>query len=51
MRIGMMLRSLDEYGGIGVYTRNLIQELLNIDPKNQYILFYRTPANLGRFAR
>jgi glycosyltransferase involved in cell wall biosynthesis len=50
MRIGMMLRSWDEKGGIGVYTRNLVQELLRIDHKNQYVLFYRDAANLGRFA-
>lgn len=49
MRIGMMLRSLDEKGGIGVYTRNLVQELLRIDDKNHYILFYRNAANVGRF--
>jgi len=51
MRIGLMLRSLDEKGGIGIYTRNLIEELLNIDHKNQYILFYRHAANIGRFTR
>jgi glycosyltransferase involved in cell wall biosynthesis len=49
MRIGMMLRALDEKGGIGVYTNNLIPELLRIDKKNHYVLFYRDPANLGRF--
>ena len=51
MRIGMMLRSLDEKGGIGVYTHNLIQELLCIDRRNQYILLYRHGSNLGRFAQ
>ncbi len=51
MRIGIMLRSIDEKGGIGVYTRNITQELLNLDRENQYILFYRTPANLGAFAQ
>ena len=49
MRIGMMLRAWDEHGGVGVYTRNLIRELLKIDRKNHYVLFYRNPANLGRF--
>lgn len=51
MRIGMMLRALDEKGGVGVYTNNLIQELLCIDNRNHYVLFYRNPANLGRFAQ
>jgi glycosyltransferase involved in cell wall biosynthesis len=51
MRIGMMLRSLDEHGGIGVYTRYLTEELLEIDRENQYVLFYRNPAHIGRFAQ
>ena len=50
MRIGMMLRSLDEKGGIGVYTRYLTEELLNADRRNEYVLYYRNPANQGRFA-
>jgi glycosyltransferase involved in cell wall biosynthesis len=50
MRIGIMLRSLDEKGGIGVYTRNITKELLELDRSNEYVLFYRTPAQLGRFA-
>ncbi len=49
MRIGLMLRSLDEKGGIGVYTENLVNELLRIDRQNRYVLFYRTASNLGRF--
>jgi glycosyltransferase involved in cell wall biosynthesis len=44
-----MLRSLDEKGGIGIYTRNLVEELLTIDHKNQYVLFYRNAVNMGRF--
>jgi glycosyltransferase involved in cell wall biosynthesis len=50
MRIAVMLRSLDEKGGIGVYTRNLIDTLLSIDHENEYLLLYRDPANMGRFA-
>jgi glycosyltransferase involved in cell wall biosynthesis len=51
MRIGIMLRSLDEHGGIGVYTRYLTEELLDLDRENQYVLLYRNPAHIGRFAR
>ena len=51
MRIGIMLRSLDEHGGIGVYTRYLTEELLEIDRENQYVLLYRNAAHIGRFAR
>ena len=51
MRIGVMLRAFDEQGGVGVYARNIIPELLKIDPDNRYILFYANPENVGRFSR
>jgi glycosyltransferase involved in cell wall biosynthesis len=50
MRIGMMLRTMDEKGGIGMYSRYLVEELLVIDHKNQYVLFYRSPEHLGKFS-
>lgn len=49
MRIGLMLRSIDEKGGIGVYTHNIVDELLRLDRENRYILFYRTPTHMGEF--
>lgn len=50
MRIGIMLRSFDEKGGVGIYTRNIVKELLEIDYTNQYVLFYANPSNTGIFA-
>jgi glycosyltransferase involved in cell wall biosynthesis len=50
VRIAMMLRSFDEKGGVGVYTRNLVRELLDIDNRNHYVLFYRNAKNMGHFA-
>ncbi len=50
MRIAVMLRTLDEKGGIGVYSRNLIETLLELDAVNEYLLLYRDPAQLGRYA-
>ncbi len=50
MRIGLMLRAYDENGGIGVYTRNLVAELLRIDRRNHYVLFYRRRDHLGEFS-
>jgi glycosyltransferase involved in cell wall biosynthesis len=50
MRIGVMLRSLDEKGGIGVYTHHLLEELLERDGRNHYVLLYRSAENLGRYA-
>jgi glycosyltransferase involved in cell wall biosynthesis len=45
-----MLRSIDEKGGVGLYTRNIVKELLQLDTKNEYVLFYINPANLGLFS-
>ena len=50
MRIALMLRTLDEQGGIGVYSRNLIETLLELDAANEYLLLYRSAAQLGRYA-
>jgi glycosyltransferase involved in cell wall biosynthesis len=50
MRIGIMLRALDEQGGVGVYTRYITESLLRLDDHNEYVLLYRREANLGRFA-
>jgi len=44
-----MLRSIDEKGGVEVYTRNIVKELLQLDQKNEYVLFYANPANIGLF--
>lgn len=45
-----MLRALDERGGIGVYTRGILRELLALDDANDWILYYRDPSNIGRYA-
>src|SRR5215510_7584752 len=50
MRIGIMLRSIDEKGGVGVYARNIVKELLQLDQKNEYVLFYANHSNMGLFA-
>ncbi len=50
LRIGIMLRSIDERGGIGVYTRYITETLLELDRHNHYVLLYRDRGNIGRFA-
>lgn len=50
MRIGIMLRSLDEQGGVGVYTRYITENLLRLDQANEYVLLYRSEGNLGRYS-
>jgi glycosyltransferase involved in cell wall biosynthesis len=41
MRIGITLQSLDQtWGGIGIYTEEIVRHLLKIDKGNEYVLFY-----------
>ena len=47
MRIGLMLRAYDEKGGISVYARNLVAELLLLEPAHDFVLFYRGEEHLG----
>jgi glycosyltransferase involved in cell wall biosynthesis len=51
MRIGIMLRELDARGGVSVYAENMTRELLAIDRRNTYVLFYRSAEHVGRFGR
>ena len=52
LRIGLMLRGVDEYDGAGVYIRKLVDALLEFDPWNEYVLFYADdPPGRGRYAR
>lgn len=46
-----MLRAMDEKQGIGIYTQNLLDELLALDSANAYVLFYRNPSFLGRYGQ
>ncbi len=51
MRIAIMMRSADEAGGIGVYARNIVEELLKLDHVNEYVLFYKSEKHLGHYSR
>ena len=50
MKIGIMLRHLNELGGIVVYTKNIIENLFQIDKDNQYVLIYDNDALIGTYA-
>ncbi len=50
MRIGVMLRAIEEQQGIGIYSLNLMDELLPLDPQTEYVLFHKSPKYLGRYA-
>ncbi|HEX5421027.1 MAG TPA: glycosyltransferase family 1 protein [Gammaproteobacteria bacterium] len=51
MKIGVMLRHLDQHGG-GVlqYTKTIARSLLAMDQTNEYVLMYRNPKYLGTYA-
>jgi glycosyltransferase involved in cell wall biosynthesis len=41
MRIGITLQSLDQtWGGIGIYTEEIVRHLLKLDKSNEYVLIY-----------
>ena len=50
MRIGLMLRALDERGGVGVYAYNITKELLKLETGHEFFFYYRSSAPLGTFS-
>ena len=50
LRIGLMLRAVDEYDGAGVYIRKLCDALFELDRFNHYVAFYMRDEQLGRYA-
>ncbi len=50
LRIGIMLRAMDEHDGAGIYIRALVDALLDLDRENQYVLFYASESQAGRYA-
>jgi glycosyltransferase involved in cell wall biosynthesis len=56
MRVGITMLSHDEsWGGIGVYTREIVRNLLRIDHSNEYVLIYpafgSSGKNLGEYSQ
>lgn len=49
MHIGIMLRAYDRPGGIGIYSRNIVKYILQIDHLNHYTLFYNNKSHLGTY--
>lgn len=49
MKIGVMLRTMDEKQGIGIYTRNLMDNLLRQDADNHYMLYYKNSDYIGLY--
>jgi len=51
MKIAICARTSGEKGGIGVYTRNLIEAMLSMDSGHEYLLLYERREHLGQFSR
>jgi len=51
MKIGIMLRHINELGGVVVYTRNIIENLLKIDSENDYIFIYSDHSLIGTYSK
>lgn len=48
MKIGIMLRHLDQHGGgVKVYTQNLLRNLLPMAPHHEFVLIYQDPRLVG----
>jgi glycosyltransferase involved in cell wall biosynthesis len=50
MKIAVMMRAMDQDSGFRAYVEGLLDHPLSIDHDNSYLLLYRTPKWLGRFA-
>ncbi len=46
-----MLRHINELGGVVVYTKNIIENLLKIDKKNEYVFLYNTRSLMGTYSK
>lgn len=46
-----MLRHINELGGIVVYTKNIIENLLEIDQENEYVFIYNNPSLIGTYSK
>jgi glycosyltransferase involved in cell wall biosynthesis len=51
LRIGLMLRNIDDRGGAAQYTRSILDALLGIDQDNEYVLAFATHADRQRYGR
>ena len=49
LRIGLMLRAIDDVDGQGIYIRKLCDALFEADPHNEYVAFYSEDGQTGRY--
>jgi glycosyltransferase involved in cell wall biosynthesis len=49
LRIGLMLRAVDDVDGQGIYIRKLCEALFDLDQHNRYVVYYSHAEQLGRY--
>jgi glycosyltransferase involved in cell wall biosynthesis len=49
LRIGLMLRAIDDVDGQGIYIRKLCDALFDLDTRNEYVAFYSNGSQMGRY--
>jgi len=49
LRIGLMLRAVDDVDGQGIYIRELCDALFDLDRHNQYVALYWNEGQVGRY--
>jgi glycosyltransferase involved in cell wall biosynthesis len=49
LRIGLMLRAVDDVDGQGIYIRKLCEALFELDSSNRYVTYYWRPEQVGRY--
>jgi glycosyltransferase involved in cell wall biosynthesis len=49
LRIGLMLRAVDDIDGQGIYIRKLCEALFDLDPANRYLAYYWRSDQRGRY--
>ena len=50
MKIGFMVRNLNERGGINVYTVNLIENILKQKTNDEFVIIYNDKKFLGKYS-
>ncbi len=49
LRIGLMLRAVEDVDGQGIYIRKLCDALFEVDHHNEYVAFYSQSGQAGRY--
>jgi glycosyltransferase involved in cell wall biosynthesis len=50
MRLAVMMRAIDQGGGLHIYTRRLVESMLAAASRHHFLLYFRTDEWLGQFS-